>query len=307
MASASSGTVSAVVPTHDRPELVRRAVQGIVDQDYDGDIEVLVVFDQSEPHDLDVALRPGRTVRVLVNDARSPGLAGARNTGVLAAVGEWLAFCDDDDMWLPHRLTAQFARLEEFGAPAAAATGILVATETREIERRAPERVLGHQDFVRDRIMEVNPCTLLVRRSDLVELVGLVDEQIPHGYGEDYDFLLRLTEVLPIVCVPDPLVVITYHAGSYYAANWSKMIEGLEYLQAKHPELGTDPVGSARINGQLAIAYGGLRQRGRALALARTALRANPREKRAFVALAIVTGLPAQRVAALVRRLGRGV
>ncbi len=303
----SGGVVSAIVATHCRPELVRRTVQGILDQTYSGDIEVVVVFDQSEPHDLGVTLRPGRTLRVLVNTERKPGLAGARNTGLLAATGDWVAFCDDDDVWLPRKLAEQFASLEAYGAPAASATGIFIETETRRITREAPQRVLGHADFVRDRIMEVNPCTLLVAREELLAKVGLVDEEIPHGYGEDYDFLLRLTQVLPIVCVPEPLVVITYHAGSYYAANWHKIIDGLVYLQAKHRELATDPRGSARINGQLAFAHAGQGERRRALRLVGRSLRSNPLEKRALVALAVAAGAPAGRVAALVRRSGRGI
>ena len=307
MTAPRAASVTVVVPTHCRPELVRRSVQGIVDQSWPGAVEVLVVFDQCEIHEIDVDLREGRTIRRLVNDERTAGLAGARNTGVLEATGEWIAFCDDDDVWLPGKLEAQFARLAEHPGPAACATGIYVETETRRILRNAPERVLGHLDFVRDRIMEVNPCTLLLRRDAMVDLIGLVDEGIPHGYGEDYDFILRLTEQMPVVCVPEPYVVVTYHAGSYYAANWRKVIDGLEFLQHKHPELATDKVGSARINAQLAFAHGGLGERRQAMRLAGRALRSNPREKRALVAVAVAAGVPAQRVAGIIRRRGRGV
>lgn len=304
---ATAAAVSVVVPTHDRPALVRRCVEAILAQTHPGAIEVLVVFDQCEMHEIDVVVPAGRSVTRLRNDSRQPGLAGARNTGILAATGEYVAFCDDDDVWLPGKLEAQFRRLGEESGPAACATGIFVETAGRRIRRPAPERALGHVDFVRDRIMEVNPCTLVVGRDVVLREVGLVDEDIPHGYGEDYDFLLRLTRTLPVVCVPEPMVVVSYHGGSYYAASWQKIIDGLEYLTAKHPELRQDRAGSARILGQLALAHGGLGERRRAAQLVGSALRANPLEKRALAAAGVVAGVPANRVVQLARRIGRGV
>lgn len=308
-ASADEGrqpTVSVIVPTHRRPEMVRRCVQAIVDQTYAGAIEVLVVFDQCDPHPIEVRDRPRRTIRQVSNDRRQPGLAGARNTGILEAGGEYIGFCDDDDLWLPTKLEAQLGRLRQAADGAACATGMYVDTGRRRIVRRAPERTLVPVDFVRDRLMEVHPGCLLIRRADL-EAVGMVDEDVPHGYGEDYDFVLRLASVVPIVTVPDPLVVVAYHTGSYYAANWQVMIDGLEYLQRKHPELAREPRGSARILGQLALAYGGLGRRREALALVRRALRANPLEKRALLAVGVVAGVPAERLSRTARSFGRGL
>src|SRR5258705_10944899 len=79
-------TVSVVVPTRQRPELLRRALISILGQTYEGDIEILVVFDQDDPVDpgIDVAL--GRSIKLLRNE-RCIGLAGARNTGIAAATG----------------------------------------------------------------------------------------------------------------------------------------------------------------------------------------------------------------------------
>jgi len=84
--------VTAVIPTKDRPQLLIRAVQSVIDQDYPGDIECLVVFDGTEQVQPEVRLREGRTVRTLNND-RTPGLAGNRNTGYLAAAGELVGSC----------------------------------------------------------------------------------------------------------------------------------------------------------------------------------------------------------------------
>src|ERR1700742_4054879 len=79
--------VTVVIATRDRPRMLREALDSVLDQDYDGDIETVVVYDQSTP---DTALeelgRPGRKVRVTTND-RLPGLAGSRNTGIALSSG----------------------------------------------------------------------------------------------------------------------------------------------------------------------------------------------------------------------------
>jgi glycosyltransferase involved in cell wall biosynthesis len=103
--------VSVVIPTRDRPELVRRAVASVLAQTYAGDIECIVVADQAEaPRELPEPARPGRAVAVIDN-GRTPGLAGARNTGILASRAPLLAFLDDDDEWLPEKLERQAAVL----------------------------------------------------------------------------------------------------------------------------------------------------------------------------------------------------
>ena len=103
-------SVSVVVPTRDRPELLRAALGAILDQDYPGAIEVIVVYDHSRAGSVARnGAQPKRRVRVISN-SRTPGLAGARNTGILAATGELVAFCDDDDEWLPGKLAPRWRR-----------------------------------------------------------------------------------------------------------------------------------------------------------------------------------------------------
>ena len=75
--------VDVVIATHHRPELLRRRSPGVTAQDVNCEITILVVFDRSEPDLSLVSELPGRRVRVIRN-TRSPGLAGARNTGILA-------------------------------------------------------------------------------------------------------------------------------------------------------------------------------------------------------------------------------
>src|ERR687898_2985729 len=93
--------VSVVVPTHDRPRLLMQTLGSILRQQA-VDFEVIVVDDGSRDGTAEVVSWLGDArVRLLRHD-RSKGVSAARNTGIAAAHGEWLAFCDDDDLWAPN-------------------------------------------------------------------------------------------------------------------------------------------------------------------------------------------------------------
>ena len=120
--------VSVVVPTRNRPELLPTTLAAIRGQDYPGSVDTLVVFDQSEPDRALEEQGERRGVRVLTN-VRTPGLAGARNSGILAADAELVAFCDDDDVWHPGKLRAQVAALRAH-APEGVAPYLALARST---------------------------------------------------------------------------------------------------------------------------------------------------------------------------------
>jgi hypothetical protein len=156
--------------------------------------------------------------------------------------------------------------------------------------------------------MEIHPSTLLIRRTMLLDQVGLVDEEIPGGYGEDYEWLLRAARVGPVVSVPEPLTRVYWHASSFFFDRWRTIASALEYLLAKHPEFAREPLGLARLQGQIAFAHAGMGDRVRARALARTALRSNWRDRRALAALVASSGVvQAKTISQVAHRFGRGV
>ncbi|MDP9394696.1 MAG: glycosyltransferase [Actinomycetota bacterium] len=298
--------VSVVIATRDRIELLRKAVDAALAQDYPGAIEVVVVFDRSEPvqelHRSDAK----RRVRVIVND-RSPGLAGARNSGILAAAGDLVAFCDDDDFWLPHKLRVQVEAMRRLNGVGAVA-GIEIHYGDK-VRYRVPETDrITVEALSRSRVTGAHPSTYVFRRNLFLGNVGLVDEQLPHGYGEDYDVLMRMARAGTIAMVQLPLVVVLWHKGSYFSRRWEAMAEGVGYLLEKHPELGADPRGRAWIEGQRAFALAALGQRREAVRGARRALKANPREPRGVLALLVAARvLPAHTVMNVLNARGRGI
>jgi glycosyltransferase involved in cell wall biosynthesis len=101
-----NSTVSVVIPTHNRPQLVQRAVRSALAQEY-ADLEVVVVVDGPD-NVTEKALADVSDERLRDIVLPQPvGAATARNLGVTAAWGDWIAFLDDDTEWLPEKTTLQ--------------------------------------------------------------------------------------------------------------------------------------------------------------------------------------------------------
>lgn len=308
--SANPG-VSVVIATRDRPKMLREAVTAALGQRYDGDIEVIVVHDQSEPdHSLEVEAwrgRDNRRVRVISNTGRA-GLAGARNAGIRASSGELVAFCDDDDYWLVDKLSHQVAALAASPDAVLCTCGIRVQYSGRIVPRTLEQTVIDLPMLLADRHTELHPSTFLLRKQAYLDTIGLVDEDVPGGFGEDYEFLLRTARHHAIVNVRQPLAVIRWGSQSYFFRRWETMAEGLSWLLERYPEFETSPRGSGRICGQVAFAHASMGDRREAARWARRALRHNAREPRAALALAVASGAvrPGWVMTALHRR-GRGI
>ena len=299
--------MSVIVPTRQRPELLRRAVTSIVDQRYDGEIEVMIVFDQETPVDPEVPMQDRRRIRLMTND-RSPGLAGARNSGILATSTDLVGYCDDDDEWLPGKARRQADAFADAPEAEVVVTGATIVYEDRTIDRISSQPTITLQRLLRSRAQEVHPSSIVVRRASMVDGIGLVDEDIPGSYGEDYEWLLRAAGRMPILAVPEALVRVYWHPSSFFADRWSTMIEAITYLLARHPEFEREPHGLARLYGRIAFANAALGNRSDARAWARKTLRLNPREQRAYLALAVSTGLVSvDTLMKLAHRRGRGI
>jgi glycosyltransferase involved in cell wall biosynthesis len=299
-------SVGVVIPTRDRPTLVRRAVDAVRAQDYPGPLRVAVIYDQAAP-DWSLSAGGERPVMVLGN-VRTVGLAGARNTGILALDTDLVAFCDDDDEWAAGKLRRQAAALE--GAVAEFATcAIEVEFDGRRTVRRAGRDLVTVADLARCRMAMLHSSTFLIRRGALVGGgIGLVAEDAPGSQNEDWDLLLRAARRAPIVHVDEPLVRVLWGRSSHYAYEYATKISALRWMMARHPELRGSPPGAARVYGQLACWSAANGNRREAWRWTREAFRRNWREPRAAIALAAMSGaVRVERVLAALHRRGHGI
>lgn len=280
--------VSVVIATHRRPEMLQDAIDGVLAQEYSGAIEVVVVYDRCEPDPAIERPDPQRRVRVMRN-CRTPGLAGARNTGTLAASHGLVAYCDDDDVWLAGKLATQVAVLACRPECDVVLSGIVIHHGARRIVRVPPGDTLEFRTLLRRRVTEAHPSSVLARRGALIARIGLVDEEIPGSYGEDYEWLLRAAEQGPVALVAQPLVAVRWGATTYFQDRWETMAEAIAYLLAKRPEFRSEPKGCARLYGRRAFALAAAGHRRAAVALALQAIRLNWRDRRAYLALAVAS------------------
>ncbi len=299
--------MSVVVATHERPEPLARCVSAILNQEYSGTIECIVVFDKSDIVPPDVATSDRRGLRLMSNERR-PGLAGARNTGIVAASGDLVAFCDDDDEWLPGKLEAQVALLQEHPSTRVVGCHLVLDGPDGPVSRPRQRRSVDHETLLRSRVFELHPSSVLVRRAALLDEIGLVDEDLPGSFAEDYDWVLRASKHAPILLVDRPLVRITWQTGSFFSGKWATISDALRYLLIKHPDFARSSRGTARIQGQIAFAEAAQANSREARRWAFKALRHDPVERRAYLALLMSTGLlSADAVVRLAARKGRGI
>ena len=198
--SRTETTVSVVIPTFNRAAVLSRAIESVLAQTRAPD-EIIVVDDGSSD---DTATRVRRcypSVSVIVQENR--GVSAARNSGIRASTGEWVALLDSDDEWLPEKLERQLHETSD--------DTVLCHTDEIWIRRGRRVNPMNKHQKRGGRIFAhclplcaISPSSALLHRH-LFELVGWFDEDLPAC--EDYDYWLRVTARFPVHYVDDALVV----------------------------------------------------------------------------------------------------
>ena len=299
--------IDVLLPTVDRLPLLRKAIDGVVTQAYDGVIRTLVHFDGTDPVEELASDDPLRPVVLMRNPPGRTGLAAARNTMIESTNAPVVAWCDDDDHWLPGKVRAQMAVLDADPAAEVVGTGMVVDGADTTTTRVWPHDVVTLDDLITSRVQDLHPSSLLMRRDALVA-IGPVDTAIPGSYGEDRDWMIRAARRTPIRMVAEPLVHVRWQQGSLFADKWATIIDAIDYLVDKHPEFASNATGLARMLGRRAFALASLGRRAEARHEARRALALDRRDVRAWAAIAVgsrlVSAGAAQRLA---NAAGRGI
>ncbi|MBL8141053.1 MAG: glycosyltransferase [Acidobacteria bacterium] len=203
-ASGAAPLVSVIVPTYNRPHLLLDAVASVLAQSLH-DVEVIVVNDAGvDVGEALAALTPGagHEVRYL-SHAANAGLAAARNTGLRAARGRFVAYLDDDDRYLPDHLETLVRALETGDAAVAYTDAADVTIERRGDGEVVTQRLVCYsRDFSRDDLLVENlfPVLCVMHRRSCVTEVGVFDESLSRC--EDWEFWIRLSRRFDFVHVP---------------------------------------------------------------------------------------------------------
>ena len=199
--------VSAIIITHNRRELVEKAYRSVKQQDY-CPMEIIVVDDASEDGTkeyfegmVDPQLR-----YFYISREESRGGNHARNVGICQARGEYLAFLDDDDEWMPTKTGKQVAVLDSRPE-----VGIVSSIKMiqRDFTVEYPD-LLKNYPQTEDMHTEIFNCTsyttsCMMMRKQILEEIGMFDEQL--RYWQEYDLLIRLAQVTLIARIDEPLTL----------------------------------------------------------------------------------------------------
>lgn len=201
--------VTVVVPTHNRRQLVAQAIHSILHQK-GVSLELVVVDDGSTDGTgtwLDGIATADSRIKV-VHHERPRFISSARNAGIAKASGRWVAFCDDDDLWAPDKLSSQLAALRACSARWGCA-GVVVVDERLEI--------VGHHNVkggeILSRLLEVNTIptgSSVIAELSLIREIGGFDPVLRGS--EDWDVWIKLGQHSPLAAVDRPL--IAYRLGA---------------------------------------------------------------------------------------------
>ncbi len=233
--------VSAIITTYKRdPDIVLRALDSVIAQTY-RDIEIIMVddspVDYSKRADVHAAIERRQeenldiTIRYIAHP-KNMGACVARNTGLDAAIGDYVAYLDDDDEWLPTKIEKQMEVMQKTDV-AMVYCGNLCKNDGTGITRVARNEYLKGKVFkeLLYRNFIASTSYPLIRKSCLKK-VGGFDPLMQSA--QDYDVWLRLAEQYEIDYVAEPLVLYHEHEGERITTNPQKKISGLERINLKY-------------------------------------------------------------------------
>lgn len=204
--------VSIIIPTYNRADMILTALESVLAQTY-SDWEAIVVDDGSTDATRDV-ISVVKDDRVRYIAQANKGLPGARNTGIRASTGEYVAFLDSDDAFLPEKLAVQVPRLDAEPALGLIAGGYIEVDPAmrpiRELRPWEKHPQMNLPVWVRACLFCVG--SPLVRRSWL-EKAGLFDESM--RYVEDWDLWLRMASLgCRMAWLEQPVYLYRMHASN---------------------------------------------------------------------------------------------
>lgn len=204
--------VSVIITTFNRANLLRRAIESVLAQEYK-DFE-LIVLDNNSKDDTENIVKKFNDSRILYVKHKPLGISEARNLGVRRARGEYVGFLDDDDKWLPSKLSLQ-TTLFDRSSPKLGLVygGFLRMSSDGAVYEIFKPTLRGN--VLREYLCQRNPLTgsasnPLIRRS-VFSVVGGYDEGIKTS--EDWEFYLRLARKYEFDFVSQPVVKIRQHKG----------------------------------------------------------------------------------------------
>ena len=224
-----------VIPTHNRSNLLKRAVKSVLAQTLEN-YEIIIVDDHSTD-DTASAVKSFSDLRIryMINSL-TKGASGARNVGIFSAKGKWVAFLDDDDVWFPKKLEYQYGLAKN----ASKIIG-LICTDY-EICKEKNRKLIVHKNrpsgWVNDRLLYggiIGCLSSICVRTEVLKTIGGFDERFPSC--QDQDLFLRVAELSQFAHVPKTLVRMYQELRNRIGQNPKSKLDGYILFRNKYSSL----------------------------------------------------------------------
>ncbi len=244
----SSPLVSVIIPTRNRPEFLARAIQSVLNQTYKN-IEIIVINDGGiDVGELTAHFNSRRNIRY-INLPTGIERSAARNLGIRAAHGIYIAYLDDDDRYLPEHVATLVRHAQETGCRVVYSDAYRVELDPStglpdETRRDIPYSL--DFDPVRLHVENYIPILCLMHERSCLDETGMFDEQLSRL--EDWDLWLRLSRVARFHHIPQATCEFTWHHGgsSQTLNNAPLFLNAYKTICKKHP-------GAARENASIRL------------------------------------------------------
>ncbi len=194
--------VSVIIPAYNRAQALKKAIDSVLSQTYE-DFELLVVDDGSTDNTRKIVENCKKQVRYIFQ--QNQGVSSARNLGIYSTSGEYVAFLDSDDLWLPEKLEQQVAVMSQQPDLHLCHTEeIWIRRGVRVNPKKKHKKYSGHIFLYCLPLCVISPSSVMIRR-ELFHKVGYFDENLPAC--EDYDLWLRITKDYPVHFIETPLLI----------------------------------------------------------------------------------------------------
>ena len=222
---------SVVIPTYNRPDYLREAVASVLAQTF-ADFEVIVVDDSPEKTGCPVVRSFSDARLTYLRNDHSSGGAGTRNAGIERARGEWVAFLDDDDIWLPEKLERQAEKIATSDDNVALVyTG---HTTFRQGSEHSNTFVPDKEGWIYEDLLAWNVIggfySVAIRR-DILTAVGGLDERFPAM--QDLELYIRVAKEHKVAFVADPLVRVRDSLGNRITTNHANKLRASQLFREK--------------------------------------------------------------------------
>lgn len=228
-----------VIPTHNRSALLQEAIQSVLGQTFET-FELIVVDDHSSDDTSEVvrSIQDNR-IKYIVNN-RSKGGAGARNSGIFQAKGIWVAFLDDDDVWLPNKLESDYKKIQQVDYSVGLVYSGSEAYDFTKM-RGSPTLVPTIEGWVQKDLLYKNYVGTFSRvaiRTDLLKSIGGLDERFVSL--QDRELFVRIAGISKVAFTNETLVRMRTSNADRITMNYRKRLIGSIMFSEKYKDLIND-------------------------------------------------------------------